>query len=271
VEGEREVLMADQPAWYKYTDPRQTDPFFGFSTGNDVRSAQQAGLREAGVAAGVGALGTLGQIGLSMIPTAQDHQNDERLGELAAHKGLTQGERADIDEQAMRGVRALATERQARTEGQIAAAGSTDVGALSRARSAAARDVNDAAIKAADIGIQANREQVAADKAEEERRIAYKSEKAQDRLNLAQETLSGLAQQAGPVLARNAAMREPTDEQFLSAQGMVNADGGPAYPGLQGKTVDQMRALWRAQLRGGDAIANPRLSDAATLDRVSPP
>ena len=250
-----------KPTYYKYM-PTDDTVLFGLSSPGDIQREQAAGLREAGIAAGIGAAGTLAQLGLSYIPTAQDKQNEERLDALAKHKGLTQGERAEIDEQSMRGVRAFAAENQKRDEALLAGMGSTDVGALTRSRREGDRQLNQASIQAANIGIQAEREKVAQDIAEEERRLSYKSGKQDQRINLGMKTIEGLAEQAGPVISAQATGRDVTDAQLLAMQRARNPDGGKAYPGFSDDmSIEALRATYEAMWKS----AREGRKDGATV------
>lgn len=217
-------------------------------TPGDIARRQKAGLAQLGLAAGVGALATGGQLALSAIKTPQDKMNEKRLGELAKHKGLSGGERADIDEQAMRGVRTFATENQQRDEAMLAGSGRNDAASLVRGRREGDRRLAEASIQAADIGIRENRAQVQRDVREEQERVAYKSEKAQNRINLIADAISGMARQAGPVMAAHATRTEPSDAQLGAMATATDASGAPVYPGYQGLSAEARRDLWRAQM-----------------------
>jgi hypothetical protein len=222
------------------------DAFVGYSPG-DLQRAQAQGAEQTAVAAGIGGLGSAAQFALLAAPTAMDKENNKRLGELALHKGLSGGERADIDEQAMRGVRALATESQARDESALAASGQHSAASLQRARASNADALNRASIQAADIGIEANRAKVAADTQEEQERIRAKGERQKQTIEMAGQTLAGLLQAAAPAVAAAAVPTAPTDRQFLAMQSAKNADGSAMYPGMQGKSLDDLRTLWKGQ------------------------
>ncbi len=215
----------------------------------DIQRAQKAGWKDAAIAGGLGAAAQLGQTALTFIDTPQDVYNRERMAELDKHKGLTQGDRADIDERAMRGVRALSTQNRALAEAQLAGSGGHSAGDIARVRRDSEKNTNDAAIQAADIGIQANREQVKSDIAEEERRRAFESNKQRDRIESLGATLSGLASTLTPALASQAAMREPTDSELIAMQRATTGSGDAAYPGVQGMSVADMRAWWAANAK----------------------
>lgn len=222
------------------------DPFGGYSAG-DIGRQEREGTKRALVAGGIGALGSAAQFGLQALPTEQDRYNEKRMGELERHKGLSQGERRDIDEQAMRGVKVMAAENQSRDEALLAGSGSHDVASIERVRRAKDRNLADASIQAADIGIRENRAQVQRDVQEHEERRAYKSNRQRDRIELLGRTLTGLAETMAPVLAAGAVQTAPSDAQFLAMQAARNPDGKPTYPGMQGQSVDTMRTNWGAQ------------------------
>ncbi len=235
------------------------DPYFGAYSPEDIAASQKQGLKDAGIAAGIGAASSLAEIGLSAIPTAADNENRKRLDELAKHKGLSGGERADIDEQAMRGVRALATESQARDEGALAASGQHSAASLQRVRSSNADALNRAAIAAADIGIQANQRKVAQDTQEEQERISYKGDRQREKIKYAIDGINGLASLAGPVLAAQPDRVMPTEAQFRAMQRAKDPDGNAMYAGLQGLGYDEWLRNWK------DRYKAARRPDGAVL------
>lgn len=244
------------PASLKYSDPRGTedDPFAKFNAG-DIARENQAGTRDAIVAGGIGALGSLAQIGTTLVDTATDRYNKDRIAKLTKHKGLSQGERADIDERANRQVKALSTANQSRTEDALAASGGHSAADLSRVQRVNTDATNRAAINAADIGIQANLEQVRADTRELEEQLSYKSERARQRLDYAAQAIAGIGKVVAPVLASSPSTRAPTDAEFLSMQNATNPDGSMRYPGYQGKSTEDMRRLWTAEVRANQSAS----------------
>lgn len=237
---------------FRYVDPRGTayDPFnYDTATPADIAAANKAGVRDAAIAGGIGALGTVAQLGLTYAPTMQDEENKKRLAALAKRKGLSQAERAEIDEQAMRSVRTLAAESQNRDEAALAAGGQTSAAALSRARRDNARSLNEAAIQAADIGIRENRAQVLRDRQEEQERIAYEGGRERQRIELIGQTIAGLGQAVAPVLAANPVASMPTEAQMLAMQRARGPNGEPIYPGLQGMSLNEMRDAWRSEYK----------------------
>ncbi len=233
----------------------KVDPIFGSYEPTDLAAAQSRGAKEAAIAAGIGALGSLGQAALTAAPTAADTENKKRLAELAKHKGLSQGERAEIDEQAMRGVRAMATQSQKADEALLAGSQTHSAADLATNRLVNQEAVNRAAIEAADIGIRENRAQVQRDVEEEQERILAKDQRQRELVNLAGQTIAGLAPAMGRVVAASPSVTAPTKAQFNAMKGAVDpADPNkPLYPGVQSLTYDQCLANWKARVAAANA------------------
>lgn len=234
-----------------YADPFEQGPDYSAMTFEDMKRAEAGGNKRALAAAGIGALGSAAQIAAAAIPTATDIENDRRLAELKKHKGLTEGQRADIDEQAMRKVNAFAGESQARTDNALAASGQTSAAALNRARIAEKTATNNAAIEAADIGIRENRAQVQRDTIEEQERIGEKGKREAEIKELFARTISEAVLSVAKPMAAGIVKDEPTDAQLLWMQSAKDANGNPLYPRLQGASgADAIRRMYRAKLKG---------------------
>jgi len=223
------------------------DPFG--TSASDIVNANREGWKDAGIASGIGAAATGAQLALTMIDTPQDEKNKKRLAELKVDKGLTQGRRAEIDEQAMRGVRGFAAEGQARTDDALAASGQTSAAALSQTRRDTARSLNEASIRAADIGIREDAAQVIRDTDEENQRLAYESNRQKERIGMIGQAISGLAQQFGQVYAANPAQRAPSASEIDYMRGLRTGDDRPVYPGLQDITNEAAIANYDKALR----------------------
>lgn len=248
--GETGFDRSKLPKAAGYATPTTTTSWPGTPYSGDLQRANQAGVKDAVLAGGISALGTAAQIGLSAIDTAQDRENKKRLAALAKDKGLSTGERAEIDERAMRGVRALAAENQTRDGDALASAGQTSAAALQRSRASNADALNRAAIHAADIGIRADRDQVRADQQEEQERIAYKSERARQRIEMVGQAVAGIAQSVAPVLAANPSARAPTDRELDRMR-----DSGK-YPFLWEMDNAAARAKWTADQKAAQQRGN---------------
>lgn len=234
-----------------YADPFDQGPDYSAMSYEDMKRAEAGGNKRALAAAGIGALGSAAQIAAAAMPTATDIENNRRLAELKIHKGLTGGQRADIDEQAMRKVNAFAGESQARTDNALAASGQTSAAALNRARIAEKTATNNAAISAADIGIRENRAQVIRDTQEEQERIGEKGKREAEVKGLVARTISEAVLSVAKPMAAGIVRDEPTDAQLLWMQSARDANGNPIYEGLQGASgADAIRRMYRANLKG---------------------
>lgn len=227
------------------------DPF-GFANPADLQRAQREGWKQAGAAAGIGLLGSAGQLALTAIDTEQDTYNKKRLAELeTSRKGLSGGERQLFEETVMAPVRALSTENRARTESTLAASGGSSVADLTRVRREGERRVNEAGVQAGAQIARADLEAAAAQRQEEEQRRSYESSRKRQRVEMIGQTIAGLAREMGPVLAAGAVKQEPTDAQFAAMKAAQNPDKTPAYPGLQPLSTAEMRAAWKAETKAG--------------------
>lgn len=226
-------------------DKTSVPPTFG-----DIRRAEKQGNERTAVAAGIGALGTGAQIAAAVIPNAADIENKKRLSALAKHKGLDAGTRAEIDEQASRGVRALAGEQSQRAGDLMAASPGHSAEAIHRARLTDKEALNKASIEAADIGIRENRAQVQRDVQEEQDRINYKANRENEIKGLvARAIATGVMETARP-LAAGLVKGEPTDAQLLAMRDAKDASGNYLYPGLQDATdAEGIRRLYRQALK----------------------
>jgi hypothetical protein len=212
----------------------------------DIARAEKKGNEKAAAAAGIAALGTAAQIGMAALPTAADIENKRRLAALAKHKGLDQATRAEIDEQAMRKVGAVARESQARTDDALASSGNTSARDLFNARLAEKEAVNRITLNASDIGIQANREQVRADTQEEQERIGYQAGRQREVRGLIGKAIGeGVLSVAKP-FASGIVKDEPTDAQLLYMRDLKDDRGEYVYAGLQGtESIEDLRMALR--------------------------
>ena len=222
----------------------------GYSPG-DITRAQNAGAKQAGVAAGIGAAAQLGQLGLTFVNTAQDKKNKERLAELeSTRKGLSADERRVAEDTMMNPVRAMATESRQKNEASLAAMGGSSVADLTRVRRESERRVGEAGVQAGANIAKLDLDAAAAQRAEEESRRSYESSRARQRIEMLGQTLAKGAEMMGPVLASSAVKTAPQDADLVRMQGAKRGDGTPVYPGLQGLSLDQIRANWEAEQKG---------------------
>lgn len=223
------------------------DPL-AMSSAADLARAQRQGNTQAGIVAGIGAVGRVAQLGLAALPTAEDRENKKRLAELSKHKGLNQGELSELNHSLMDPVRALSTENRSRAEAVAAGSGQNDVSTLTRIQRNNEANTNAAALNAGIEVSRQNREQINADKREEQERIAYKGQRASERIAMISQTLGGLANTLGPVIAAGAVKTEPTDAELLRYQGLKTDAGAPVYPGLQGMNAQQLRQGFKNEM-----------------------
>lgn len=216
---------------------------------SDIARLEKQGAERAAVVGGIGALGDAAALAATMVPTAADLENTKRLKELDKHKGLSSAERSEIDEQAMRGVRTLGAEVQRSMGDDLAASGQHSAAALQRARRAGMDAMNTAAIRAGDIGIRENREQVQRDRIEEQERIAQKAKRDNEGRKVAVEAVTGLLKAIAPAMAAQSVKTEPTDAQLVQLASLKKGND-LAYPGLQGETDPvALRQLYRAMVQ----------------------
>jgi hypothetical protein len=221
-----------------------------------IGQAQRQGVREAGVAAGIGALGEAAQFGLSFVQTAQDRRNKERLADLRGREksgtlGLTGAEREQMDNTLMDPVRALAGEEATRMEGTIAAKGGTTSAAdLVRVQRESDRRVDSASIAAGNEINRANLAAAADQRNELDERASYQSDRQRSRIDQIGATLLGLAKTGGKVLAANPSIVGVSDQQLVAMQDAKDDQGRPLYPGYVGLSVAQMQEVNKLARRG---------------------
>ena len=263
---------------YDYTlpgmaSPKKYDPYANVALGyadsttdlgynpNDLRRAGQQGWSQAGGAAAIGAAGSLAQLGLTFVETATDKATKERLAELQKHKGLTDAERQQFRDTALNPALAVAGENRLRTEGQLAGMGGVDLRTQNAVRAVGERETQRSLLAAGVAEGQADLQKKAADTAEEHSLLQFQANKATQRIEMIGQTLSELAKQAGPVLAAQPTTGQVTDQQLLAMQAETRPDGSLTYPGLQGKNLDQIRALYKQAYIG----LGPGRKDAADI------
>lgn len=240
------------PGFTNYTGDNY-DPFAVGNTSADIKSQQQQGLKEAGIAAGVGAAADIGKLGLSLINTPQDTYNANRLKTLdeleeSGKLGLSGGERQVAEGTLLNPVRALATENRQRAEAQLAGMGQNSAADLARVRTESQNATNAAALKAGEQIENLDLQAAAAQRQEAEERRAYESSRQRERIQTGMDAIAGVAKLAGPVLSSVATTRAPSTSQLRYAQGLKDAQGNPVYPGLQGLNDEQLSAAYKGNL-----------------------
>lgn len=245
--------------------PDPNSPWGPMTPPSDIAEQQRQGWKEAGTVAAIGGGASALQTALLAAPTASDKYAKENLASLARHKGLTRGQRADIDEQAMRGVRALAAESQQQDEAILSGAQTHSAAAIQNARKVNADAVNKAAIEAADIGIRENRAQYQRDVEKEAQLTEYQSRRRSEIFDKIGATVGELAETFGPVLAQQPSMRGPTEAEFTQWQGQKNPDGSPLYPGIQGISYADYSRSYADELRNVRRAENPLRRDASAF------
>lgn len=217
------------------------NPMLG--TPADIQRQQAEAWKTLGTQAGVGALLTAGQIGLSALPTVADTYNEAELARLeklgqAGKLGLSAGQRQQAEATTMNPVRALASESQRRGEAFQASMGdSGNVATLERERQATKKAVSDAAVRAGIAINQADLEAEERQRMEMEQRRAYKAEREKKPFEMIGQALSALAPTLGKVAAGFAESRQPYDAELLAF--------AQQYDAYRGKSVDELRELWK--------------------------
>lgn len=231
-----------------------------YSTPGDIARAQKAATAEYGVNAGIGALGSAAQLGTTFIDTAQDTRNTQELGKLkslekAGKLGLTGEERATYERGLLNPVKAMAADRDRLEAAQAAAGPRTDAASVVRAERESARRLDEAGIQAAQQIEQAHLARKAEQKKELEERTSYDAGRETQRLNYVAQAIPGVLANVGKAAAGIALPAQVTDAQLSQMQAAKDANGQPVYPGLQGKSPDEMRSLVdkaiRAETWGG--------------------
>lgn len=234
-------------------------------TEGEMVLARRAHAREMGANLGLAGLAGGAQIGMSLIPTAQDRENKARLADLerrraAGRLGESAQEDAFIEASSMNPVRAFATQQAQRGEAERAS-----VGAAQSARQAleseriGRQQVTEAAGK---VGLQkAQRflERKAAEERELQQRIAYESEKQKNTLSMIGQTISGLAGLGGKYAAgmvQETITPEQLDE-FLAEN--------PRYSGEDTGVILEAYRKWAGSSTRGDLSARERALVAADV------
>lgn len=207
----------------------------------DMKLANKALGKELAVNAGIAGIGQLAQLGASFIPTAQDARNKEKLAELqqleeTGQLGLSASERQQLEAETMNPVKALARESRLRSEAAQASMGEgTSAADVTRAAREERRDVQAAAQNAGIAIGRANLEKAAEQVSELESRIAYKSNRAADRIKQGEAIVGGMAPLVGRAAAAQASVREPSVAELKKA-----------YPELAGLEDDAILTWYRA-------------------------
>lgn len=201
----------------------------------DDWARQTKGLRkELAINMGVGLAAQGAQSLASLIPTAQDRENRERLGELREMRdqdrlGLSPAERTLMERTQLDPVRALAREQRLREEDRAGASGGRDVASLTRATREERRNVNEAARRAGESISRANLERAEELLAELDRRTAYKSQRQGERIGAVTEAIGEGAGLVGQVMAGNASVTRADIDWYRevfpdAAQGKTDAE-----------------------------------------------
>lgn len=245
-----------------FLDVSTDDPLaFGDYSANDIKRLEGQGAKRAVAVGGLGALGEAAKLGLLFVNTKADTDAAEKIADIERVPGLTKGRRAEIDEQAMRGVRALGRETSARMGDQLASSGGHSAAALQRARASSQDALNRAAIQAADIGIESEARERAARDLKRDELIVYQTNRENQRLSYAGKAIGDLFGAAAKPIAAAAFSTAPTDAQLVKMQTAIDPQTGALlYPGLQGKSLEQMRATPSSQWK----LIDPRLAGNET-------
>lgn len=279
--------MATKPRQFMYTGPdgkpvyadgvTAPDYFDEYTTPDDIKRAQGAAFAEYGMNAAAGGLGLLGQTALSFEDTAQDTKNKSELAKLERLEergklGLTGEERTTYERGLLNPVKAAAAEQGRRDEARLAAGSAGRSAAdVVRAQREIDRRLDSAALSAAQQIEQAHLARKAEQRQEMEERRSYESGRETQRLNLIAQTIPGVLANVGKVMAGVAAPAAMTDAQVLRMQAATDANGEPVWPGMQGKTLAELRTLlkgaaWQTEARR--AARNAGTGIASSIGRT---
>lgn len=243
-----------------------------YTTPGDIKRAQDAAFAEYGMNAAAGGLGLLGQTALSYADTAQDTKNKSELKKLEGLEkrgklGLTGEERTTYERGLLNPVKAAAAEQGRRDEARLASGSAGRSAAdVVRAQRETDRRLDDAGLSAAQKIEQAHLGRKAEQRTEMEERRSYESGRETQRLNLVGQTIPGVLANVGKVMAGVAAPAAMTDAQVLRMQSATDVKGQPIWPGLQGKTLDELRTLLKGAAWQKNALGAAQAADAGVAD-----
>lgn len=236
-------MMADSVTYY---NPADYIPVA--ATEADKKRLNQQAWREYGTAAGIGALGTAAQLGLTAIDTASEAKNKEELAKLEGLEAKNQlGLGADVKQEyehaIMNPVRTAISATQRAEDARQAASGRGDAASLVRSQRVASDALAEQAAKAGAQIEQANIAERQRQRSEIESRTASEAARERQRIELVGQSVTGLLNNFARVSAADPSTSPLTDGQIMRLQTAVGPDGKLLYPGFKGMPLDQVRTL----------------------------
>jgi len=220
-------------------------------TAEDKKRANKQAWGEYGTAALGSGLAGAAQIGLNYIPTASDTKNAEELSRLqdleSKNKlGLGSDVKAEYEHALLNPVRAAVGASERAESARLAASGRGSAADVVRTQRVAQDRMTDAAIRAGTQIEEANIAERQRQKQEIEERLASASAKDKQAIELAAQSITGLATNLAKVSAADPSKSRITDGQLMQMAAATDAKGRPMYPGLRGVSLNDARALVEA-------------------------
>lgn len=224
-------------------------------TEDDKKRLNKQAWGEYGTAAGVGALGTAAQLGLSLADTAAETKNKESLANLQALEAKNQlGLGADVKQEyehaVMNPVRSAVTAMEQRENAVQAASGRSDAGAVTRAQRVASETLADQAAKAGSQIEQANIAERARQRSEIESRTSSEAARERQRIEMIGQSIGGLMENFAKVSAANPSKGRLLDGEIVQLQAARGPDGKLLYPGLQVPLGDARKLIESGNVQG---------------------
>ena len=247
--------MATDSTYYGGADYMALNPVPTIMTEEDKKRANRQAWGEYGTAGAIGLGVGAGQMLLSYKDTAGEVRNKEELAKLqdleSKNKlGLGADVKQEYERALMNPVRSAVGATERAESARLASAGRGSAADVVRTQRVAQDRITDAAIRAGTQIEQANITERARQRAEIEERLASESTREKQRIELAAQTIGGLATNFAKVSAADPSKARLTDGQIMQLAAMVDAEGRPVYPGLRGTLADARTLIEAGNLEG---------------------